>query len=86
MACRTGCPTQDHASWGECARAQVHFAPWFSADSRAGRANDSELAEYRGAVSQGIQPASTKTRDIRAAVELSNAADRPFDAGTGGFN
>lgn len=86
MACRSGCPTQDHESWGACARASVQFAPWYASDSEAGKAWHGELAEYRSAVSQGIQPASTKTKDIRAAVELSKAADRPFNAGTGRFD
>lgn len=86
MACRSGCPTQDHSSYGECCRAGVNFAPWYSEDSRKGKAWHGELAEYRAATKQGIQPASTKTRDIRAAVKLSQMADRPFNAGTGGFD
>lgn len=86
MACRSGCPTQDHRSWGECARASVQFAPWYSSDSRKGRDWDGELAEYRQAVGQGIQPASTKRKDIRSAVSLSRAADAPFNAATGGFD
>ena len=86
MPCRSGCPTQDHKSWGECACASVHFSPWYTSDAKKGKAWNGELAEYRQAVSQGIQPASTKTKDIRAAVALSNAADKPFNAATGGFD
>jgi hypothetical protein len=33
---------------------------------------DSELALYRTARSQGIQPDSTKTKDIRKAIDVSN--------------
>ena len=86
MACRTGCPTGDHKSWGECARESVNFAPWYSQDSQKGKAWHGELADYRAAKKQGIQPASTRSRDIKAAVDLSRAADRPFNAGTGSFD
>ena len=33
---------------------------------------DNELALYRSARSQGIQPDSTKTKDIRKAIDISN--------------
>jgi len=33
---------------------------------------DNELALYRTARSQGIQPDSTKTKDIRKAIDISN--------------
>jgi hypothetical protein len=33
---------------------------------------DNELALYRTARSQGIQPDSTKTKDIRRAIDVSN--------------
>ena len=33
---------------------------------------DNELALYRQARSQGIQPDSTKTKDIRKAIDISN--------------
>ncbi len=79
MACRSGCPTQDHASWGECARS-VHIGLWFSAEVQRENAWNNELAEYRSARRNGIQPASTQTKDIRKAVAASNALDRPVDA------
>lgn len=85
MPCRSGCPTQDHSSYGECCRT-VRLGYWYTTGVQ--RENDwyGELAEYRSAVSQGIQPASTKRKDIRAAVELSRTADAPFNAETGGFD
>lgn len=79
MTCRSGCPTQDHSSWGECARS-VRIGLWFSDEVKRENAWNAELSEYRAARSQGIQPASTKTRDIRRAVAASNALDRPVDA------
>lgn len=64
----------------------MNFGLWYSQGVQKENAWNAELKEYRDARSQGIQPATTKTRDIRAAVALSNAVDKPFDATTGGFN
>lgn len=86
MACRTGCPTQDHESYAACCRESINFAPWYSEDSRKGKDWYGELAEYRAAKAQGIQPATTRRADIRAAVKVSQLADKPFNAGTGGFD
>jgi hypothetical protein len=46
---------------------------------------DKELDLYKTARKQGIQPASTKTRDIRKAIEASDKVGKAFDAGTGTF-
>lgn len=48
---------------------------------------DAELQAYRDARAQGIQPASTKMRDIKVAVEVSNQAGKAFkaDDSTGGL-
>ena len=39
---------------------------------------DKELALYREARKQGIQPASTKTKDIRKAIDISNKTGKAF--------
>jgi hypothetical protein len=59
-------------------------------DLNAGEANsrltmsakkwDKELALYREARKQGIQPASTKTKDIRKAIDISNKSGAAFSA------
>ena len=41
---------------------------------------DKELELYRSARAQGIQPSSTKTRDIRKALDVSDKTGRAFDA------
>lgn len=70
--CRSGCPTQDHANWGECARsANLSFGN--EANVRQGNAAEKELNAYRDARKQGIQPASTKMKDIQSAVRASEA-------------
>lgn len=84
MTCRTGCPTQDHESWAACARdsgirvAYANSAKGF--DLTAQKRWDRELDEYGAARAQGIQPRSTKTADIRAAVDFSNKTGSAFTA------
>lgn len=41
---------------------------------------DNELALYRQARSQGIQPDTTKTKDIRRAIDVSNKTGRAYGA------
>ena len=48
--------------------------------SMAPKAWDAELQAYRNARAQGIQPASTKMRDIQVAEEISNRSGKPFKA------
>ena len=48
---------------------------------------DAELQAYRDVRSQGIQPSSTKMRDIKIAEEISNRSGKAFksDDPTGGL-
>jgi hypothetical protein len=84
MACRTGCPTQDHASWGECARsANLRIAYAASArglDATAQKKWDKELGLYARARSEGIQPNTTRTKDIQYAMSVSDKRGSAFDA------
>lgn len=43
------------------------------------KAHDKELGSYYDALRQGIEPVSTKTKDIEAAVRLSNDTGVAFD-------
>lgn len=74
--CSSGCPTQDHSSWGECIRSKDFRVAYCQSasghDATRQRRWDAELNEYRAAVAQGIEPDSTATRDIRQAVDWSN--------------
>lgn len=80
--CTSGCRTKDHATWGECMRAKNTRVGWAASasgrDLTTQRKWDSRLKEYRAARRQGIMPASTKLRDIRKAVEISNKTGVPF--------
>lgn len=83
--CSSGCPTQDHANFGECLRAKnmkVAFCGQGSGDATTQKRWDAELQAYRDARRQGIQPKTTKMKDIRQAVEISNRSGKAYDAGT----
>ncbi len=69
--CRSGCPTQDHGSWGECFRAAgVEFGN--PGQRLAGKAWDSELALYRQARKDGLNPKGTKRSDSELAYRLAD--------------
>jgi hypothetical protein len=82
--CSSGCPTQDHDSYGECLRSKGMRIGWarshLGVDFTRQKKWDKRLAEYRDARRQGIQPASSKLRDIRAAVDISNKTGVAFRA------
>ena len=77
--CRTGCPTQNHDSWGECLRsANLSISnERVAADIKN---TDKELSAYRDARKLGIQPASTKMKDIQKAVRASDTIGRAAQA------
>jgi len=78
MSCRSGCPTQDHSSWGDCLRAsniQMSTGDANGSLVSSGWTNkkwDKELQMYRDAKRQGIQPEGTSTRQIRKDMDLSD--------------
>lgn len=83
MACRSGCPTQNHATWGECARAaslKIAYCGIGGGDATKQKHWDRELDSYKSARAQGIQPRSTKKRDIEAAVQVSDLTGSAFQA------
>ena len=71
MACRTGCPTQDHASWGECARQSdlqidTHALKY---SRKAEKDKDRRLDSYADLRKEGLQPRSTTWADVRDTYE-----------------
>ena len=74
--CRTGCPTQDHESWGECARAANIKTGVI--DLTAQKRGDGALDLYAAARKQGIQPSSTRLADVRRALDNSDKAGTAF--------
>jgi hypothetical protein len=84
MTCRTGCPTQDHATWGDCLREsniQMSTGDANSTLISGGWTNkkwDNELKLYRDARAQGIQPEGTSTAKIRKALDVSDKTGHAY--------
>jgi hypothetical protein len=82
MACRTGCRTQDHASYHECLRdagVKTYLAsPSKGLDGTAQKRWDSELHSYREARRQGIQPDGTTKAKVEDAMRRSEAAGAAY--------
>lgn len=82
MACRSGCRTQDHESYAAClldAGIRTYLAsPSKGLDGSAQKRWDKELADYRAARRQGIQPDGTTKAKIEDAVRRSDAAGAAY--------
>ena len=83
--CSSGCPAPGtHASYGECMRSKsTKVAYCDSANNRDATTQkkwDSELDAYRAAKAEGIQPATTKRKDIDAALAVSDKTNTAFQA------
>ncbi len=79
--CSSGCSTGPHATYGACIRSKglrVAYSGVGGGDATIQKRWDAELQSYRDAVAQGIEPESTKTPDIRRAVEWSNRHGRAY--------
>lgn len=82
--CTTGCPTQNHESYGECLRAKKPKVAYCNSagghDYTAQKKWDRDLAAYKDARAQGIQPASTRRNAVDAAVQASESTGTAFQA------
>lgn len=80
--CSSGCRTRDHRSYSECMSGKgvkTYLAsPSKGLDGTAQKRWDKELADYRSARRQGIQPDGTTSRKIEEAVRLSDAAGAAY--------
>lgn len=84
MSCRTGCITRDCESFAACLRgAGVRVAYSNSAknlDASTQKKWDADLDYYRSARAEGIQPSTTKRKDVEAAVRASDHHGSAFRA------
>lgn len=77
--CRSGCLTQDHGTWGACARAaRLQVAP--IANVAGAKAWDAELVAYKDARRQGVQPSGTTMKQVSDAMEISQRTGKAFQA------
>jgi hypothetical protein len=84
MACTSSCFTQDHASYGECLRSKnlktAVSIPGKDYDRSGQPAWDKRIDTYKQARSEGIQPASTRASDIKAAISHSDKTGTAYVA------
>jgi hypothetical protein len=83
MACSSGCKTRDHASYAQCLQdkgaGKTYLAsPSKGLDGTAQKRWDGELAAYRAARKEGIQPDGTRMHQITEARKLSDAAGAAY--------
>lgn len=91
MNCTSSCKTKDHATYAQCLQQNMPMIAPSTHPSKTGwdmdkiKRDNKELDSYYSAVKQGIEPISTKQRDIDAAVKFSNEAGKAFDGNTMAF-
>lgn len=69
--CSTGCPTQDHGSFGACLRAKnLQLSPHVN-DGYATKQTqwDKDLDHYEKAVDNGLQPSGTQRWQVDKAIK-----------------
>jgi hypothetical protein len=78
---------EGHETFGACLRAKnIRVAYCQSArnlDATAEKRKERELENYQAARRQGVQPASTFTKDIKHAMDVSERTGTAYDAGKG---
>lgn len=81
-SCRSGCPTQSCGSYAACLRSanlRVAYCNSTSGqDFSRQKRWDAELASYRSARAEGIEPAGTTQRQIDQARKISDITGRAF--------
>ena len=83
--CTRGCKTQDHESYGDCLRSKGAAVMGLESTGNSYSAQkkwDAELDLYRTTRAQGIQPETTRTKDIRKALDASDQTGKAYQAVT----
>ena len=83
-SCRSGCPTQNHASYAECLREANVTVTAVTNSPLQGmyEKTKTDLNAYKTARANGIQPEGTSLEKIRQAETASRRLGRPYDANT----
>lgn len=85
MACTSGCPTKDCPSYAKCLQGKALRVAYCSSatgrDYSAQKRFDADLAAYKDARAQGIQPSSTDRAAVDRAVAISDSTGTAYDAG-----
>lgn len=77
------CSCGNHETFGACVRAKNirvgYCKSHVGLDATAEKNKDRELALYRSAREQGVQPSGTRAAQTRLALDVSDATGRPFN-------
>jgi hypothetical protein len=79
VSCSSGCPTQDHANWGECVRLkriETSGVEAYLQNRRIYSASDA----YRKAREDGLQPEGVTHAQVEAAYRTSDVIGKPYRA------
>jgi len=77
--CTSSCPTQDHANWGECARAKNLVIASVDFDRHEDRDWSNNLDAYKTLRKQGVQPRGTSAQDVLEATVISETSGKAVD-------
>lgn len=79
MPCTSTCRTQDHESYGACLRSKnLQIGDLMHVEvQKAGAKN---LEAYANARKHGIQPKSTRPKDVQQAIRTSDQTGKPYQA------
>lgn len=77
-ACRTGCLTRDHATYGECLRSAGVRTTFGATPNNTW---DKDLNAYKTARDEGLQPDSTNRADVEMAKAFADKTGVAYDAG-----
>jgi len=80
--CSTGCPYGDCPTYGYCMRRKSVKPTWVAPamDKTKERSHENDLAAYRAARRQGMEPATTQRADVEKAIKISNETGKAFKA------
>lgn len=82
--CTSGCRTQDHDTYAQCLRSKGTKVAYANSaggwDYSTQKKWDRDLAAYKDARAQGIQPSGTDRKAVDRAVALSNEVGKAWDA------
>lgn len=70
--CRSGCPTQDHESYGACLRA-ANISTMVGDSVQVNRQGERDLAEYDRVRRMGLQPKSVRRPYVEATKKAAGA-------------
>jgi hypothetical protein len=78
--CSSGCPTQNHKTFGECMRSKNLQLNPNLADTGASKKWDADLQKYRDVRKQGIRPDGTSAEQVDRAEKMSQQMGQAYDA------